>query len=135
RGASRWDVSLGFLLSWEHLSTVVDGYYGQLLGRHLDPTGQRTWVSALQGGVHDEEIIGGIIASAEYWNSATAAAPTSVAVTVQPDRATAGQPVTVTVTSYDQSGSRMADVTAESWLTVNGSSDGCGRGTCTLTAA
>ncbi|MBO3101928.1 DUF4214 domain-containing protein [Cellulomonas fengjieae] len=135
RGASRWDVSLGFLLSWEHLSTVVDGYYEQLLGRHLDPTGQRTWVSALQGGVHDEEIIGGIIASAEYWNTATAATPASVVVSVRPERATAGQPVAVTVTSHDVLGSLLADVTGEAVLTVDGSGAWCVRASCTIPEA
>ena len=58
---------MGFLLSTEHLNTVVDGYYVNLLGRHTDLTGQRTWVGILQRGGRDEAIIGGIIASAEYY--------------------------------------------------------------------
>ena len=70
-GGSRWGVSMGFLLSTEHLSTVVDGYYQHLLGRGLDPNGQRTWVGILQAGGRDEAIIAGIIASDEYWDRAT----------------------------------------------------------------
>lgn len=135
RGSSRSQVALGFLLSTEHLSTVVDGYYVQLLGRHLDPTGQGTWVSALQRGVHDEEIIGGIISSPEYWGAATAAYPASIKATATPARVVAGQPASVTVTAYDQLGWQLSDVSAEAWLTVDGSSSGCGRATCTLQAA
>jgi hypothetical protein len=67
RGLSRPAVAMGFLLSTEHLSTVIDGYYQYLLGRGLDPTGQATWVGRLQAGGRDEDIIGGIIASEEYW--------------------------------------------------------------------
>ena len=66
-GATRSDVAMGFLLSTEHLSTVVDIYYQWLLGRHLDPSGLQTWVGILQAGGRDENIIGGIIASEEYW--------------------------------------------------------------------
>lgn len=66
-GASRSQVAMGFLLSTERLSTVVDGYYQHLLGRGLDPTGQSTWVGILQAGGRNEAIIGGIIASPEYF--------------------------------------------------------------------
>jgi Domain of unknown function (DUF4214) len=63
---------MGFLLSTEHLNTVVTGYYQDLLGRGLDPSGQKTWVDILQAGGRNEAIIGGIIASDEYWNKAVA---------------------------------------------------------------
>ncbi|MBW0254217.1 DUF4214 domain-containing protein [Cellulomonas sp. PS-H5] len=66
-GASRQTVATGFLLSSEHLTTVVDGYYVALLGRHIDPTGQAAWVAQIQGGVRVETIMGGIIASDEYY--------------------------------------------------------------------
>lgn len=66
-GGGRGSVALGFLLSTEHLVTVVDGYYQQLLGRGIDPTGSRSWVAAIQGGHRVEEIIGGIVASEEYF--------------------------------------------------------------------
>ncbi|WP_158370922.1 DUF4214 domain-containing protein [Cellulosimicrobium cellulans] len=67
RGASRSQVALGFLVSTEHLTTVVDGYYVDLLGRHIDATGARSWVAAIQAGTRVEAIIGGIIASDEYF--------------------------------------------------------------------
>jgi hypothetical protein len=66
-GASRSQVARGFLVSTEHLTTVVDGYYVDLLGRHIDPTGRQSWVTAIQGGARVEAIIGGIIASDEYF--------------------------------------------------------------------
>lgn len=65
-GASRLDVARGFLYSTEHLTAVVDGYYVDLLGRHIDPTGKATWVRLIQQGYRDEQIIAGILASEEY---------------------------------------------------------------------
>jgi hypothetical protein len=67
-GATRNQVAMGFLLSTERLSTVVNGYYQKLLGRGLDPTGLVTWVKKLQAGAKNETIIGGIIASPEYFS-------------------------------------------------------------------
>ena len=69
-GASRQSVAMGFLISSERLSTVVDGYYRQLLGRGIDPEGQRMWVAAIQGGTRTEAIIGGLVASSEYYAKA-----------------------------------------------------------------
>ncbi|WP_426592549.1 DUF4214 domain-containing protein [Cellulomonas sp. McL0617] len=66
KGASRQAVAHGFLYSSEHLTTVVNGYYLKLLGRGIDPTGRAGWVSAIQGGSRDEQIIAGIVASLEY---------------------------------------------------------------------
>jgi hypothetical protein len=66
RSAGRVAVARQFLYSTEHLTTVVDGYYRWLLGRGIDPTGQRGWVSAIQAGHRSEAIIAGIIASPEY---------------------------------------------------------------------
>jgi len=68
-GAPRDQVAMGFLLSTEHLTTVVNGHYLHLLHRGIDPTGLNTWVGILQGNGRDEAIIGGIIASDEYWGS------------------------------------------------------------------
>ena len=67
RGMGRQQVAMGFLLSTERLNTVVDGHYRHLLRRGVDPAGQRTWVAILQVGGRDEAIIGGIIASQEYY--------------------------------------------------------------------
>jgi hypothetical protein len=66
-GMRRDQVAMGFLLSTERLRTVLDGHYQLLLGRGIDPTGQATWVGILQRGGRDEAIIGGIIASEEYY--------------------------------------------------------------------
>jgi hypothetical protein len=59
-------VALGFLYSSEHLTTVVNGYYLDLLGRSIDPGGRATWVGAIQRGARDEEIIAAIVSSPEY---------------------------------------------------------------------
>ena len=66
-GVSRQTASMGFLISTEHLGEVVNGYYLNLLGRSIDPTGRSQWVSAVQQGTRVEAIIGGIIASDEYY--------------------------------------------------------------------
>lgn len=71
RGGSRSQVALGFLLSTEHLATVIDGHYQHLLGRGLDASGKVTWVRAIQNGTRIEVVIAGIIASTEYWNRNT----------------------------------------------------------------
>ncbi|WP_407344239.1 DUF4214 domain-containing protein [Pengzhenrongella phosphoraccumulans] len=65
-GTSRTEVALGFLYSTEHLTTVVDGYYINLLHRHIDPTGTLTWIRLIQAGSRDEQIIAGIVSSQEY---------------------------------------------------------------------
>lgn len=69
-GRTRQQVALGFLLSTEHLQSAVDGYYRWLLGRGLDATGRQTWVTAIQRGARDEQIIGGIVSSREYFPGA-----------------------------------------------------------------
>ncbi len=68
QGGTRQQVAMGFLVSTEHLTTVVDGYYRDLLGRGIDPSGAHAWVVAIQGGARVEAIIGGIIASDEYYS-------------------------------------------------------------------
>lgn len=67
-GQSRYSVAMGFLLSTEHLTTVVNGYYRDLLGRGIDPVGRAHWVWLIQTGTRVEEIIGGIVASDEYFS-------------------------------------------------------------------
>lgn len=67
RSRGRYHVAMGFLLSTEHLTTVVDGYYRDLLDRGIDPTGRAHWVRAIQTGTRTEAIIGGIVSSDEYY--------------------------------------------------------------------
>lgn len=130
-GASRQRVAVGFLLSWEHLSTVVDGYYQHLLGRSLDPQGQYAWVSALQSGGRDEAIIGGIVASDEYWGR-VAPVPQAIALDA-PETAVAGETVEVAVYTLDASGRGLDDVTAASAISLGGAA--CPGGLCTATTA
>jgi len=66
-GASRAQVASGFLLSTEHLSSVISGYYTKFLHRPVDAGGLQTWVTAIQAGVRHEAIIGAIVASDEYY--------------------------------------------------------------------
>jgi len=68
-GSGRQDVAAGFLLSTERLSTVVDTSYRAILRRGIDPSGQQSWVRAIQSGMRLEEVIGGLISSDEYWNA------------------------------------------------------------------
>lgn len=66
QGGTRQQVAMGFLVSYEHLTDVVDTYYRQLLGRGIDPAGAHGWVVAIQGGVRVEAVIAGIVASYEF---------------------------------------------------------------------
>lgn len=68
QGVSRYSVAMGFLLSTERLATRVDEQYLHLLGRHIDPQGLTTWVRIIQGGGRFEGVIGGIVASEEYYH-------------------------------------------------------------------
>lgn len=67
RAQGRYGVARGFLHSTEHLTTVIDGYYQDLLGRRIDPSGRRTWVTAIQTGTRLEQVIGAIVGSDEYY--------------------------------------------------------------------
>lgn len=67
-GGDRWSVAMGFLLSAERLGGRVDEQYVHVLGRPIDPQGLVTWVRALQGGARFESVIGGIVASEEYYH-------------------------------------------------------------------
>lgn len=65
-GASRAAVARGFLYSTENLTTLVNGYYVDLLDRSIDPSGQATWVRLIQTGTREEQIIASIVSSPEY---------------------------------------------------------------------
>lgn len=69
-GLDRGSIAMGFLLSTEHLLTVVDGYYRSLLGRSIDASGGLWWAQAIQRGARVEQIIAGIVSSDEYWGRA-----------------------------------------------------------------
>ena len=65
-GTNRASVALGFLLSSEHLGSVVNDQYTSLLRRSIDSSGRSTWVGAIQRGTRLEAVIGSIVASDEY---------------------------------------------------------------------
>ena len=132
RGGTRTDVAMGFLLSWERLSTVVDGYYVKLLRRHLDAVGQRSWVQALQAGRHDEEIIAGIIASREYWDLTAVFPLSDLVLTPRDPQVQAGQPLAFHVQGIG-SGDDLGDVSAGTTVTVDGQP--CPGAVCTVTTA
>ncbi len=132
RGETREQVALGFLLSTEHLATVVDGYYMTLLRRHLDPVGLRGWVALLQAGHHDEEIVGGLVASDEYWNL-TATFPLDRLV-VTPDDASVEAGTAVAFTAQGMGRwDDLGDVTTRATFSLDGAP--CAGATCSTTVA
>lgn len=137
-GATHREVALGFLLSSEHLSTVVNGYYQHLLGRGLDSAGKATWVGILQTGGRDERIIAGIVSSAEYWNNATApTTPRLIAGRAFAPQTRAGEDGVPVLTLTYQDGPRQFETTVTSGVTysVDGHPDACSGSRCRMTVA
>src|SRR5262249_22422618 len=60
----------GIQRSSEALGHVVDGLYVQYMGRAADSAGETGWVSFLQAGHTEEEVIAGLLGSAEFANRA-----------------------------------------------------------------
>lgn len=120
-GSTRPAVAMGFLLSTEHLTTVVEGYYLWLLGRGLDPSGLGTWVSAIQHGARDEQVIGSIVASDEYWGYATSG-PVVAFITMQPTATSLnlGDAQSYAIWAYGTDGELIADVRDVASLTWDG---------------
>ena len=77
RGVSRLSVAMGFLLSTEQLVQEVDTRYRHLLGRPVDASGRASWPAAIQRGHRLEAVVGGIVASQEYYAAAVRGAATS----------------------------------------------------------
>lgn len=127
-GMTRQGVSMGFLLSTEHLETVVSGYYEHLLQRSVDPSGRATWVGLLQAGARNETIIGGIVASTEYWDNATS----PVLLVLYPESAvlTSGAGRTYVAKGFDCLVFALGDVTAATVFTVDGDAAACTGATC-----
>ncbi len=135
-GLSRAQVAMDFLLSTEHLTAVVDSYYTTLLGRHLDPSGQATWVGILQAGGRDENIIGGIVASDEYWNNTGAPVLLTLDhLVLSPATATVALGATLQygAEGFDAGNGSIGDVTGITSFMVDGA-PGCPGGMCTAAA-
>lgn len=133
RGATRTQVSMGFLLSTEYLTSVVDGYYQHLLRRSIEP-GQGTWVAAIQNGARDEQIISGIVASDEYWNSQSTR-PFVGSITLSPNQDTSvylGGGQSYTVQAFQPDGTLIGDATDEATITWDGQP--CVHGLCQPTS-
>ncbi|WP_426595012.1 DUF4214 domain-containing protein [Cellulomonas sp. McL0617] len=140
---SRTAIAMGILLSEEHLAPVVAGYYQQLLGRGLDPTGRRSWISLLQAGTHDEDIIGGIVASYEYWTNNVTALDVPpppvdpnppVRIYVSGATTTAGAHAALTAVLVDAAGYALRDVTGQTTFTISAGGT-CSASSCWATAA
>jgi hypothetical protein len=66
-GTSRTQVALSFLLSAEGESNLVQGFYKRLLHRTASAAEVNGFVSQLQQGVTDQQVVAGFIGSAEYY--------------------------------------------------------------------
>jgi Ca2+-binding RTX toxin-like protein len=63
----RANVIQAIVNSAERDSDIVNSFYQQYLGRAADPVGLQVWVNALESGVRQEQVIAGIVSSAEYY--------------------------------------------------------------------
>jgi hypothetical protein len=71
--------------SGEGLARLVDGLYLQYLGRAADPAGEAAWVNLFQQGATEEQVIAGLVTSAEFRAHAISQAGTGTPIT--PDAA------------------------------------------------
>ena len=76
-GTPRADVVASVQTSAEALQRLVDGFYQTYLGRPAD-AGAAVYVTALQTGTTDEDVLTSILASAEYYTHVGGGMPTSV---------------------------------------------------------
>jgi hypothetical protein len=71
RGNSQWPIrpwrAAQIFASTEYEQDLVQSLYQKYLGRAADLTGQDSFVSALQNGAHDEDLITDLTASLEYF--------------------------------------------------------------------
>ena len=63
----RSTVALQMLTSPEYQINLVQSYYQQLLHRQADSGGLNSFVTGLGGGMRDEDVIGIILSSGEYF--------------------------------------------------------------------
>jgi uncharacterized protein GlcG (DUF336 family) len=65
-GVSRFQVALAIFNSPEAQGFLVSGYYQTFLHRTPGPNEVNGWVSVLQHGAHDQDVLAGILSSDEY---------------------------------------------------------------------
>jgi len=68
QGMQRSDVARGLLYSAEGRQDLVDALYLEYLRRSADPLGQQGFVSALQSGTPEQQVVAGLVGSPEYFN-------------------------------------------------------------------
>jgi hypothetical protein len=66
-GVSRYLISLGVFVSTEFRNNLINGYFQQFLNRAADPTGLGAFLTVLQRGGREEQVIASIVGSAEYF--------------------------------------------------------------------
>ncbi|HEY8718574.1 S8 family serine peptidase [Pengzhenrongella sp.] len=127
---SRYRVALAFLSSTEHLGTVLDGYYRNLLDRGVDPGGRLAWVSRVQAGARLEAVIGRLVASDEYSDRV----PVVDRLVITPASATivSGGSQAYLVEAFDAYGFSMGDVTTSTTFAADGDA-ACAGATCSPT--
>jgi len=55
----------------EYRTDLVQGYYEHFLNRAADSAGVSSWVAAMGSGWTDEQVISGIVGSAEFYTDST----------------------------------------------------------------
>ena len=65
--ANRHDVALAIVISMEHNAAVINAYFQQFLGRSADTGGLKGWLNFLALGGHMQDVVLGILSSAEYF--------------------------------------------------------------------
>lgn len=66
-GTPQWVTAMSLVMSDEAMQIRVEDDYEQILWRAPDPAGLAYWTAQLQAGARDQDLIGDLAASAEYW--------------------------------------------------------------------
>jgi hypothetical protein len=109
-GVSRAQVALDFLISAEGRTVQAQGYYQKFLHRAASPPEAASIVQLFQGGAIDQQVIAGILGSAEYFAIANAPA-THFVVAVPQGTDPAGTPFTLGVAAENQYNNVVPDYT------------------------
>ena len=66
-GASNQQIAMFILNSPEHRASIIQGFYQTYLHRGLDPAGLNYWLRVMAMGATDEQVLGAIVGSNEYY--------------------------------------------------------------------